>query len=397
MQLIFSDQPMPQGMTKSIFLAGPSPRSLVEVDWRHEAVQILRDLGYDGTVFLPVPSYRFQEQRLDSAAWSYDNQVEWEVEARKMADIIVFWVPRVIDRSKADLGMPAFTTNFELGEDVHTGKVVYGRPESAQKCRYLDKRVEALGGTVHASLHDVLADTLVRLGEGAVRAGGEARVPLLLWRTPAFQAWYANLKVAGNRLDDADLTNAVFIGGKHLFAFTLKVKVWVAAEQRHKSNEFVLFRSDLGVVVALHHDDHGPTHLALVREFRSQVNNAAGYVYELPGGSSVQPGVDARSNASHELHEELGLAISDLGRLKPVGVRQLAATLCAHRAHVYAVELTAEEFSQVRQAAHAGQVFGLESESERTHVAVTTLDKVWDLPLDYSMLGIVHEAVRVLR
>ena len=34
--------------------------------------------------------------------------------------------------------MPAFTTNVEFWYWLHTGKVVYGRPDNAEKIKYLD-------------------------------------------------------------------------------------------------------------------------------------------------------------------------------------------------------------------------------------------------------------------
>ena len=34
--------------------------------------------------------------------------------------------------------MPAFTTNVEFGYWIHTGKVLYGRPDDAKKNKYLD-------------------------------------------------------------------------------------------------------------------------------------------------------------------------------------------------------------------------------------------------------------------
>lgn len=400
MEIIFSDQALPARMTKSLFLAGPSPRSLEELDWRHEAVQVLRDQGFDGTVFLPVPSYRFNAgvQDRGTAGWSYDNQVAWEVEARKMADIVVFWVPRVIDRNKVDLGMPAFTTNFELGEDLHTGKVAYGRPDTAERCKYLDKRIEEIGQPVHTTLPALFRDVLSRLGAGAAREGGEARVPLFIWNSEPFQGWYANLRQAGNRLDDADLVNVVMFSGKHLFCFVLKVNIWVAQEQRHKSNEVILARKDISAVAAFYREpsEDSTTHVALVREFRSPVNNACGFVYEMPGGSSTTAAVDPAANAQHELAEEMGLLIEDTTRFKQVGSRQLAATLSVHRAHVYAVELTRDEFERLQAFAAQGGAFGQTHDSERTYVELTTLDRILELPVDYATLGMLYEANHML-
>ena len=34
--------------------------------------------------------------------------------------------------------MPAFTTNVEFGYWIHTGKILYGRPDDAKKIKYLD-------------------------------------------------------------------------------------------------------------------------------------------------------------------------------------------------------------------------------------------------------------------
>ena len=34
--------------------------------------------------------------------------------------------------------MPAFTTNVEFGYWLHTGKIIYGRPDDSVKNKYLD-------------------------------------------------------------------------------------------------------------------------------------------------------------------------------------------------------------------------------------------------------------------
>ena len=394
MHLVFSDDAFPSRVVKSIFLAGPSPRNLQETDWRHEALAVLASRGFTGTVFIPVPRKRFLEGTADRSTWNYDNQVAWECEARTRADLIVFWLAREIDRSKADLGMPGFTTNFELGEDLHSGKLVYGRPSSAPKCNYMDKRVRELGLTVHDSLDSLFNDTLQNLGEGAPRASGEVHVPLFIWRSPQFQSWYQTLRQAGNRLESARLAHHVRFGGKFLFSYVLWVNVWVEAEQRFKSNEFIFSRTDISTVVAYHRTPlTGELKFALVREFRSQVNNEKGFVYEVPGGSSTKPGVDPLVNAGHELSEELGLDVEEVTRFRFVGKRQLAATLSTHQAHVYAIELTDREFSQLEQSAKAGDHFGVGSDTERTYVEVVSLEELLRLPLDYSMLGMVFEAV----
>ena len=110
---------------KSIFLAGPTPRGENVVSWRTNACKFLEENGFDGVVY--VPEYSTWKPKSD-----YVDQVEWEREALLNASVISFWIPRELP------DMPAFTTNVEFGYWLHTGKVLYGRPDSAKKIKYLD-------------------------------------------------------------------------------------------------------------------------------------------------------------------------------------------------------------------------------------------------------------------
>lgn len=111
----------------SIFLAGPTPRSQDIESWRVQAIEILKNLKFNGVVYVP-------ERNLDDRTFDYNNQVNWEKEALEKADVIVFWVPRSLP------DMPAFTTNVEFGFWIakNPAKVVYGRPNNSVKNRYLD-------------------------------------------------------------------------------------------------------------------------------------------------------------------------------------------------------------------------------------------------------------------
>lgn len=395
MHLVFSDQTLPLAITKSIFLAGPSPRKTGDADlrdWRHDAVAHLEQRGYTGTVFIPAPQAVFAGQAYADDV-SYDSQIAWEMKARAMADQLVFWVPRVIDRSRADLGMPAFTTNVELGADQYSGKLSYGRPADALKCRYLDQCVLAQGYPVHDTLAATLDAALVALGEGAPRTAGETTVPLFIWNTPHFQSWYANLKAAGNVLYDAEVVFNAKVGAGVVFSYILAARIWVTAENRFKSNEMVFARRDLSVVMAYHEDSAANTvKIVLVREFRSTVNNPAGYVYELPGGSAAD-NTPLPEVAQSELREETGLVIADASRFRYVGQRQLAASSAAHRAQVYAVHLTADEIAQLELTAASGRALGAAMDSERTFVHVVRVQDLMALPVDYSTLGIVFEGM----
>ena len=110
---------------KSIFLAGPTPRGDNIKSWRADACRMLEKLEFDGVVY--VPEYSTGKIKGD-----YVDQAQWERDALSNASVIAFWIPRELP------DMPAFTTNVEFGYWIHTGKILYGRPDEARKIKYLD-------------------------------------------------------------------------------------------------------------------------------------------------------------------------------------------------------------------------------------------------------------------
>ncbi len=134
MQVCYSDEPFPADECKhSVFLAGPSPRDTGVTSWRIEAIQQLRELGYQGRVFVPQGRASI-EGASGPEVFDYDNQVDWEKTGLRQADVILFWVPRKLPE------MPGLTTNVEFGFWIATSpeRVLYGRPSWAQKVSYLD-------------------------------------------------------------------------------------------------------------------------------------------------------------------------------------------------------------------------------------------------------------------
>ena len=108
----------------TIFLAGPSPRDSDTESWRPEFIKELFKSGFRGTIINPE-NKEFNEE------FNYDNQVNWEDKGLNAADLIVFWVPRDLEK------LPGFTTNVEYGEWMKSGKVILGYPEDAAKMNYL--------------------------------------------------------------------------------------------------------------------------------------------------------------------------------------------------------------------------------------------------------------------
>ena len=383
MQVVYARQPFPSRWPSSVFLAGPTPRSADVPSWRPEALRRLREAGYTGTVFVP-------EDASGDYRHSYLDQVTWERDGLSAADVILFWVPRELKT------MPAFTTNVEFGSWVSSGKVILGYPPDAPKCRYLGWLAGEHRAPVLHTLEETVQATLDRLGEGALRAGGEREVPLHIWRTDAFQRWLSAQRGAGNTLRGARLLWSYQPRRMtQPFAWVLKVQVHIAAEDRVKHSEWVFARSDISAAV-LHGpvdpDDWRRTAVVFVREFRAPGRTADGFVHELPGGSAA-PGQEPALTAAEEIEEETGLHIAP-DRLSRVGSRQVAGTLSSHHASVFRAALTEAELAQIRAAADAGEVFGIPGSSEHITLSVRTVAEVMaDERVDWSVVGMLAAAL----
>jgi hypothetical protein len=146
MHVHYSDDPICEVKNShSIFLAGPTPRSKSVPSWRPQALEVLKAFNYTGFVWVP-------EHKGGCDDVDYIGQVEWEKWGLESATKIVFWVPRDLK------DMPAFTTNVEFGRYIDSGRVVYGRPDTAEKCSYLDWLYKDTTGCDH---HNRLGELLI--------------------------------------------------------------------------------------------------------------------------------------------------------------------------------------------------------------------------------------------
>ncbi|MCC5612176.1 nucleoside 2-deoxyribosyltransferase domain-containing protein [Nostoc sp. CHAB 5834] len=146
MQVVYAQAPL----ETSIFLAGPTPRDKQTPSWRPEAVHILKELGFQGKVFLPeTESGVFPPD-------SYDKQIQWEWEALNQATVVIFWVPRKLK------DMPAFTTNTEFGLLASSSKLLLGFPPEAEKMRYLDRLAQRYQIPVFETLRELLSAASMR-------------------------------------------------------------------------------------------------------------------------------------------------------------------------------------------------------------------------------------------
>lgn len=391
MKVVYTGSEMPEVMTKSIFLAGPTPRNPDEVkSWRPEALALLEEMNYDGIVFVP-------EDEDGVFKKDYDDQIAWEDKYLNLADCIVFWVPR--DLTPDSTGFPkmaAFTTNTEWGAWASTGKVVFGAPEDADKVSYMQHYCKEYNIPASTTLKDTLASAVEMVGDGAERQAGERYVPLYIWNTDSFQSWYKAQTKIGNRLDHAKLLFNFRPQNKNfVFMWILKVDIWVAFEGRHKSNEFVLSRTDISSVLMFYVPPNVESVLdyevVLVQEFRSPASTDTATILELPGGSSPKKGEDPRVTAAHEVEEETGFEM-DPKRFVPHGARQLAGTLAAHKAHLFVAELRGHEIEWFKS--QAGVAHGNHEDSEITYIHVMPIHKlIYENSVDWSNLGMILSAL----
>lgn len=134
---------------KSMMLLGPTPADELVLSWRPEALAILEELKFDGTVYVPEmsdwkPREHTQERR------------EWEWEVVNTCTVAVFWVPRDLEH------MPGFITNVEFGMLIQSGKVVIGYPEDAPKMDYFKSLADRYRIPVYHTLRETLEAAVIK-------------------------------------------------------------------------------------------------------------------------------------------------------------------------------------------------------------------------------------------
>lgn len=135
MKVIFAKEKLIRNKyKKTIFLAGPSPRNSALVSWREEAIELFEENKFEGTLLIP------EHRELQEDEFNYIDQIDWEEEGLKMADIILFWIPRDLEI------FPGFTTNVEWGywTAKNPSKLVLGSPDDAPKMMYLNHYADKL-------------------------------------------------------------------------------------------------------------------------------------------------------------------------------------------------------------------------------------------------------------
>jgi hypothetical protein len=296
---------------------------------------------------------------------------------------MMFWWPDDTDPHLMFTSLAAWNDNH---------RAVHGTPSESALRSYLVRYAGKRAISTASSLADLVNTALDKIGTGARRAAGEREVPLTVWQTDSFQRWYSAQTAAGNTLLGARQVWTFSAGPRQRFLlyWALHVRMYVRAEDRVKSNEVVISRPDISVM-ALYQPGAtiDETIVVLVREFRSPASTPDGLVHELPSGSATAE-TGALDQAVRETEEETGLTI-DVQRIRALGNRQLAATVSAHHAHLFAAEITNEELAWLRASQATPHGHG---DTERTWPEITTFGELRKHRLvDWATLGMIAEAV----
>jgi nucleoside 2-deoxyribosyltransferase len=240
MTIVYTTEEAPESYSKSIFLAGPSPREQDQANWREEALTLLDELGFDGVVYVPLP-------RDGDFPKNYDGVREWERKNLDRADAIVFWIPRDMKN------LPGLTTNIEWGVWFDSGRAILGYPLDAPHMRYLAADAKEQSVPIAHTLKETLQNAIRSIGTGSLRTKGERDVPLQIWKKTDFQQWWLAQVMAGNRLDGAKVVWTFRVGPHKnvVFLYSLHVNVWIESEGRAKTNEVVIFRPSISVIGAV--------------------------------------------------------------------------------------------------------------------------------------------------
>lgn len=176
------DEP-PAEYTASVYLCGPTPAGRTLSSWRLAAVeQLIADWDRPGTLAVHVPEAPAGRPYPD-----YRAQVEWEEDALRRCDIVLFHVPRTLPDT-ACLG-----TNVKWGRFADSGRAVVSLPPEAERNEYLAHFAGVYGVPRADGVDDAVRMALHRIGAGARRTGADRAVPLLVWRSERFRRWRSAL------------------------------------------------------------------------------------------------------------------------------------------------------------------------------------------------------------
>lgn len=153
MDIVYTGEKIKNKVEVTCFLAGPIPRDKDVSSWRGDAIKLFSKYGFKGTLY--VPEFR------DKCYYDVDtgiNEMKWDQNALESATCVMFWIPRSDD-------MLGLSTNVEFGYLLNKGNFIYGRPDGAFRCEFLDFLYkDKLNREYNSTLEDTVLAVIDYLG-----------------------------------------------------------------------------------------------------------------------------------------------------------------------------------------------------------------------------------------
>jgi hypothetical protein len=161
---------------RSIFLAGPTSRGVPRTGWRADALAMLEQRGFDGSVLLPefrdglfddfAP--RVFGSRPSPVAGMRDvsfNVLRWETTGIERSTVVLFWMPFCIAAENDPSSLPGFTTRAEVARELARApsRIVLGMPAGALSGGHIRYHAHAAGVPIATTLDDTLNAALAQL------------------------------------------------------------------------------------------------------------------------------------------------------------------------------------------------------------------------------------------
>jgi hypothetical protein len=174
--LFYDDALGGRAIPRSIFLAGPTARGALRTPWRAEALQLLEERGFNGT--LVIPEFRsglFEElgpkrfaqppSPIPAMRDSSHNILRWETTGIEQVTVTLFWMPFVIGEISDPASLPGFTTRAEVSRELarDPSRLVLGMPAGAQSSGHIRFHAHQAGVKIAATLEETIDAALGRL------------------------------------------------------------------------------------------------------------------------------------------------------------------------------------------------------------------------------------------
>lgn len=166
-EIYYDDAALTRGKL-SVFLAGPSSHER----WRPEAIRLLREGGFKGTIV--VPEFRdgvFRKERFDDGkpgtipkmTRASENIMRWETDGIDNATVLVVWMPYTDFAD--DRKWTGLSTRGESSRAIEAKRrgLVLGMPDDAFRSGQDRFHAHRRGLLIHASLQETIAAALREL------------------------------------------------------------------------------------------------------------------------------------------------------------------------------------------------------------------------------------------